>query len=150
MNEVFADAFYFLALLDQRDEHHKRVVAWASDYRGFFVTTRWVLGEVANALADSPIRAAGAKFLRLVAEDPSFQVIVNSDALYERGMALYEQRPDKEWSLTDCISFLVMEDEGLREALTGDRLSRRRGSRRCLLSRATGAERSQAVEGTVV
>ena len=41
--------------------------------------------------------------------------------LFERGLALYNARPDKEWSLTDCISFVVMADEGLTDALTGDR-----------------------------
>jgi predicted nucleic acid-binding protein len=40
--------------------------------------------------------------------------------LFDRGLELYEQRPDKKWSLTDCISFVVMKDEGLQEALTGD------------------------------
>jgi len=40
--------------------------------------------------------------------------------LYQRGINLYAQRPDKEWSLTDCISFVVMSDRGITEALTGD------------------------------
>ena len=45
----------------------------------------------------------------------------NSDTLFARGFNLYRQRSDKAWSLTDCISFVVMADEGLNEALTGDR-----------------------------
>ncbi len=45
----------------------------------------------------------------------------DSDRLYRRGLDLYAQRADKGWSLTDCISFVVMAEEGLREALTGDR-----------------------------
>ena len=40
--------------------------------------------------------------------------------MFQRGLRLYEERPDKEWSLTDCLSFVVMKDENLREALTGD------------------------------
>ena len=44
-----------------------------------------------------------------------------SPELFERGLALYNARPDKEWSLTDCISFVVMADQGLAEGLTGDR-----------------------------
>ena len=39
---------------------------------------------------------------------------------YRRGLALYDERPDKDWSLADCISFVVMRDAGLVEALTGD------------------------------
>ena len=43
-----------------------------------------------------------------------------TDAVFEAGLELYLNRPDKDWSLTDCISFVVMEQEGLTEALTGD------------------------------
>jgi hypothetical protein len=45
----------------------------------------------------------------------------SSNELFAAGVELYATRPDKEWSLTDCISFVVMEREGLTDALTGDR-----------------------------
>ena len=45
----------------------------------------------------------------------------HEQALYERGWQLYRDRPDKSWSLTDCISFVVMNDMNLRDALTGDK-----------------------------
>ena len=121
MKVVFADTFYFLAFLDRRDAHHQRALDFATRFRGTLVTTRWVLAEVANALGDSPVRTAAARFLRRVADDAGFRIILGSDALYDRGLDLYDARPDKEWSLTDCISFLVMADEGLTYALTGDR-----------------------------
>jgi predicted nucleic acid-binding protein len=44
-----------------------------------------------------------------------------SPELFQRGVELFRARPDKEWSLTDCISFVVMTEKGLSEALTGDR-----------------------------
>lgn len=50
-----------------------------------------------------------------------FQILPASSELLQRGLALYQARPDKEWQLSDCISFIVMEQEGLTEALTGDR-----------------------------
>jgi predicted nucleic acid-binding protein len=115
VKEAFADTFYFLALLDRRDAHHQRVVEFATSYRGALVTTRWVLAEAANALGGSPVRPAVARLLRQVEEDASFRVIRDSDALYERGLALFAMRRDKEWSLTDCVSFVVM------DALTADR-----------------------------
>jgi predicted nucleic acid-binding protein len=121
VNQVFADTFYFLALIDRRDTHHRRVMDFATSFRGSLVTTRWVLVEVANALGASPVRGATARLVRRVEHDASFRVIKNSDSLYERGLALFDARPDKEWSLTDCISFVVMEDEGLSDVLTGDR-----------------------------
>jgi len=85
------------------------------------VTTRWVLVEVANALGGSLVRVATGRMLQQVEEDAGFRVIVSGDTLYQRGLALYNGRPDKQWSLTDCISFVVMADEGLSDALTGDR-----------------------------
>ena len=121
MKEVFADTFYFLALLDRRDAHHRHVLDFATNFRGPLVTTRWVLVEVANALGRSPVRATAAQMLQRVEEDAGFRVILSSDRLYERGVALYAARPDKEWSLTDCISFVVMTDERIADALTGDR-----------------------------
>jgi len=55
-----------------------------------------------------------------VENDPAFRVVRATTELIERGKELYRRRPDKEWPLTDCISFVVMQDEGLTEALTGD------------------------------
>lgn len=62
-----------------------------------------------------------AAFLRDLEADPGVSIIAESDSLYHRGLALYAERADKAWSLTDCISFVVMREESLREALTGDR-----------------------------
>jgi predicted nucleic acid-binding protein len=121
VKEIFADTFYFLALLDRRDAHHRRVLDFATISRQPLVTTRWVLVEVANALGGSPIRMAAARLLQQVEEDASLRIIAGSDDLYERGLALFATRQDKEWSLTDCISFVVMTNDGLQEALTGDR-----------------------------
>jgi len=53
--------------------------------------------------------------------DEQIIIVEATEALYRRGLALYDARPDKEWSLTDCISFEVMTEEGLEAALTGDR-----------------------------
>jgi predicted nucleic acid-binding protein len=121
VSAIFADTFYFLALLDQRDAFHGKALRFASTHRGALVTTRWVCAEVANALGQSPIRIPAGRFIQKIAEDPAFQVVAGSDRLYDAGLALYIARPDKAWSLTDCISFVVMREEGLSKALTGDR-----------------------------
>jgi predicted nucleic acid-binding protein len=62
-----------------------------------------------------------AEFLAALAQDTAVYIAGESDALYDGGLALYRARADKQWSLTDCISFVLMKREGLREALTGDR-----------------------------
>ncbi len=133
MKEVFADTFYFLALLDRRDAHHLRVLDFATGFHGSLVTTRWVLAEAANALGGSPVRAAAARMLQRVEEDAGFRVVAGSDKLYERGLALFATPPDKQWSLTDCISFVVMADEGLADALTADRHFEQAGFRALLV-----------------
>ncbi|MFI5381207.1 MAG: type II toxin-antitoxin system VapC family toxin [Tepidisphaerales bacterium] len=52
--------------------------------------------------------------------DPSVTVVRASAELFERGRELFRNRPDKDWSLTDCLSFVTMEGHGLRDALTAD------------------------------
>ena len=120
MKAVFADAFYFVALLNRADQHHAKTVAAARELRSDVVTTEWVLAEVADALAASRSRRLVGDFIRDLTQDPKVRIICASPDLFQRGLQLYEQRPDKKWSLTDCISFVVMDAEGLMEALTGD------------------------------
>ena len=117
---VFVDAWFYIALMHAGDEHHDRVAAWFRTYRGRFVTTRPVLTEFANSLSAPRFRSKVAAMLWRLENDPRVRIIGSSDALYARGLALYSQRPDKEWSLTDCMSFVAMQDEGIEEALTND------------------------------
>lgn len=118
---LFADSFYFIALLHETDSHHEHVRRFSSERRDVLVTTKWVLAEVADALCAPALRGRVTVLLEQVMHHPSVVVLGDSDELFDRGAVLYHARPDKHWSLTDCISFVVMEQEGLREALTGDR-----------------------------
>jgi len=120
MKAVFADAFYFVALLNLADQHHSKSAAAARDLRSHLVTTEWTLAEVADALAASASRRLVASFIRDLSEDPKVIIIPATTDLFRRGLQLYEKRPDKQWSLTDCISFMTMQDEDITDALTGD------------------------------
>ena len=77
--------------------------------------------EVADALAESISRCSVVPFIRHLGQDQKVKIISASPELFERGLQLYEQRPDKDWPLTDCVSFVVMKEEELTDALTGDR-----------------------------
>ena len=121
MKRVFADSFYFIALLNERDARHREIRQFAAEHQMQVVTTRWVLAEVADALCQARWRNKVGAFIAFVMAIPKFTVHSQSDTLFERGLALYRSRTDKDWSLTDCISFTVMADEELTEALTGDR-----------------------------
>ena len=137
MRRVFADAWFYIALLDPHDAAHAVVKSICGDERvSGFVTTRWVLMEVANMLASTRARRQCAAFLKELGEAADTRIIPDSESLFQRGLALYEDRPDKGWSLTDCVSFLVMSDEGLTEALTGDRHFEQAGFTRLLADRS--------------
>jgi predicted nucleic acid-binding protein len=120
MKAVFADAFYLIALSNPADTHHDAAVRASASLSSRLITTRHVLIEVADALSAPLFRAEVARFLCDLAADPCVEVIAPDDSLFDRGLDLYSQRPDKAWSLTDCISFVVMTERGLTEALTGD------------------------------
>ena len=121
MKRAFGDTHFFLALLNPRDCDHARAIAAGRAWTGIIVTTRWVLAEIADGFSSPPLRALAVDFLRMSDENPFLKVVAATEEQFQRGFGLYCDRPDKAWSLTDCISFVVMEEEGLREALTGDR-----------------------------
>jgi len=120
MKTVFADSSYYFALLSRRDAAHVRAVQFARSYAGRLVTHQWILTEVADGLAAPKNRHGFVKLLQELKKDRSLTMVPATSNLFERGCELYEQRPDKSWSLTDCISFVVMEDHGITEALTAD------------------------------
>ena len=121
MKPVFADSFYFFALLNDKDAAHQAAKTFSAQSDAPYVTTAWVLTEVADGCASPDRRTVFLELLDLLNESPDAKIIPCSEELFERGIQLFRQRPDKDWSLTDCIPFLVMEDEGLTDALTGDR-----------------------------
>ncbi len=120
MNGVFADSFYFFSLINPKDETHHRAVELSDSLDVPMITTPWVLTELADGLSRSSFRETFSLILDKLREDPLNIIVPASDALFDAGCDLYKARPDKQWSLTDCISFVVMGEHGLTDALTGD------------------------------
>jgi predicted nucleic acid-binding protein len=120
MTARFADAYFYLAMVNRHDQAHPRVKALADPMLGPVVTTAWVLTEVGDALAAPLLRPNFHDLMNGLWTDEETEIVPASDALFRRGVALFSHRPDKSWSLTDRISFVVMTDRGLTEALTGD------------------------------
>ena len=120
MSKAFADTYYYLALLNPRDVAHKRALAATDKQNGTLVTTRWVLTEVADAMARIDYRQRFTRLLQAIESDPDTIIIPASDELFLEGVRLFNARTDKSWPLTDCISFLAMEQHELQDALTGD------------------------------
>jgi uncharacterized protein len=120
MKPVFADTVYYLALTNPRDQYAGPATRFTSGFSGAFVTTAWVLTEVANSLTRGADRALFLELYRDLAEDHRVTIVPPDQDLFEQAIEFYAQRPDKEWSLTDCISFIVMREYGLTDALTVD------------------------------
>ena len=121
MTDWFADTSYFIALLNAGDVSHARAVSLTGELsRRRLVTTTWVLTETADALAAPANRRLFRAILDRLRANPRASIVPASEELFAKGVELYEGRPDKAWSLTDCISFAVMTGGAMTEALTAD------------------------------
>ena len=120
MIRTFADSFYLLALFNGRDAAHERAIAVSQQLQGILVTTDWVLVETLDALSDPLNRSGCTSFIEDLRKSSRVEIEPASRSAFDAGWELYRRRPDKDWSLTDCISFVVMQDKGISDALTGD------------------------------
>ena len=121
MSVVFADAFYFVARRNRRDQHHQRVLQFSRDSRARLLTSDWVLMEVADALAESECRARVRDFILHLRGSAACEIVPASRELLNRALDLYYQHTDKKWTLIDCVSFVIMRERGVTDALTGDK-----------------------------
>lgn len=139
-NEVFLDTGYSIALSVESvesDEHHERAEKLAERLEAEqtrLVTTQAILLEIGNALSKERYRAAAVELFDALEEDPSVEIVPLTEELFARALALFRSRPDKEWGLVDCVSFIVMRERGLTEALTPDKHYEQAGFRALLRS----------------
>ena len=137
MNEVFLDTAYAIALSVEADAHHTRAVELAEQLelqQTRLITTRAVLLEIGNALARQRYRSAAAQLLDAIEHDPQVECVPLTDELYQQAFELFRNRPDKEWGMIDCASFVVMRQRGLTDALTTDEHFEQAGFRALLRS----------------
>jgi len=120
MTVTFADTFYFLALLNPDDAGHQRASEFADQFRGVNLMKGWVLLEVADAMSRPANRRLVVDFLAHLRVAARTMIVPLSDELAAEGLRLFADRPDKHWSLTDCISFVLMTREEITDAPTGD------------------------------
>lgn len=112
-----------LALSRKRDQYHRHAVEWnhfVIPTKCSIVTTEAVLWEWLNGLSDASTRRVAAEGYRRAHADARIEVIPFQPGLIGSAVQLYRRRPDKNWSLTDCLSFVVMERRNVTEALTTD------------------------------
>jgi predicted nucleic acid-binding protein len=122
--ELFLDASYVIALSSISDKHHEQALTLAReieiDPTIRLVTTRAVLLEIGNALARQKYRSIAVQLLNSLENDSTVAIIPLSEALCAAAMQLFQARADKEWGLTDCVSFVVMQERAITDALTAD------------------------------
>jgi predicted nucleic acid-binding protein len=143
--KLFVDSFFYIALLNRRDQYHQLAAEVSLTVGGSeFWTTDLILVETANGCRRPSFRLAAARLIQRLASEPDTHIVRLSQELFEKAMGRYESRRDKAWSLTDCLSFVVkamgryesrrdkawsltdclsfvvMEKNSVQEALSGD------------------------------
>jgi len=119
----FVDTVCWVALLNQADDLHQqatRVYRQQFSTGRLLVTTTAVLNETANALSTPRFRSSVVTFYQRLKQSSQVQIIQVDAALWDNGWTLFANRPDKEWSLTDCFSMVVSTSAGIADVLTTD------------------------------
>ena len=133
---LFLDTAYIYGLFNTRDQWHQKAVEWQQkialeNYP--LITTEFVLTEIANGLSAVKFRQDAGNIIRILQDDDFVRIIPATSELFHQGLSLYENRNDKDWGLTDCISFVVMRENNVTDALTTDDHFRQAGFRALLL-----------------
>jgi uncharacterized protein len=120
-DRFFMDTAFVLAVVNPKDTFHEAAKALLPRVRA--AREVWlhdgILIEVANGLAGRN-RSAAVDFIENSYNEANTHVVPLARELLNRAIELYRNRPDKDWGLTDCILFVIMQDEGLTDALTSD------------------------------
>jgi predicted nucleic acid-binding protein len=132
MKPVFADTSYYVALLSEADAWHHTAVEWSEKILGRQVVTEYILVELGGAFSKAKDRRPYVPFVQHLLADPATSFVPASNDLFQDGLALFAARPDKDWSLVDCISFVVMKQRRLIDALTADDHFKQAGFNRLL------------------
>ena len=117
---VFADSFYFFALLNPQDSAHDQAANFSRDFGGVIVSTSSVFLEVGDGLCAVGSRHKFIRLFEVFRTNRRCRLICHSAETFNQGIDLYGRRMDKAWSLTDCLSFVVMANERITDALTAD------------------------------
>jgi predicted nucleic acid-binding protein len=139
MNEhLFLDTVFVQALLNRRDQYHDQAVEFLPRIQAATEvwTTEAILIEIGNALSATN-RTGALGFIEQCYRTANIRVISVDTRLLKQALRLYGNRPDKDWGLTDCLSFVVMEENGLTDAVTNDRHFVQAGYRALLFRAAT-------------
>lgn len=120
-SQIFLDTSYVIALVNERDQYHAQAQSLSEQYEmADFLVTEAVLLEIGNALCRG-FKQVAVEVIQFFMDTAEVEIIALTPELFSEGFALYQKYQDKEWSLVDCISFVVMRERGVQDVLTFDR-----------------------------
>ncbi len=123
MTQVFADTAYWIAILNRHDQLHSIAVQLSRKLQpSRIITTELILIELLNDFGsrNANLRSIAIRTVIALQGDPSVQIIPQTPERFQLAFSLYCNRPDKEWSLTDCLSFVIMSEYNIIGALSYD------------------------------
>ena len=124
MREVFADTGYWTAIIRRNDALHEVVISLNQRLESCrIVTTEMVLTEFLTYFSKQGYywRALASDLVIDLIDNPDTEVVEQTSNQFREALNRYTTCLDQRWSLTDCASFLVMEERGITEALAYDR-----------------------------
>jgi uncharacterized protein len=124
MRRVFADTGYWVALLNPQDELHQKARELSNQIDSLYiVTSEMVLAEILNDFSKRGefLRRGAIELIENLYTHPNVTIVKQSSSQFQEGFLLYKQRRDKKWSITDCVSFKIMEEYQITEALAYDK-----------------------------
>lgn len=133
---VLLDTSFFIALENRDDAHHQQARQLDSQLlkeAAVLLLHDGILMEIGDGYARIGRRAKGSALLDRMSREQGYRIETVSEDLMRKAINLYIDRTDKEWGLTDCVSFVLMEQAGVHEALTADVHFQQAGFRALLL-----------------
>ena len=133
MSPVFLDTGYVIALEASDDQHHAEAVRhWqeVGPELTSIVTTTYVFDELVTFFNSRGHHEKAVDIGRRLRASPRVDFVSETELLFEAGWDLFRRRPDKRYSLTDCLSFVLMDRRGIERALAFDRHFEQAGYKR--------------------
>ncbi len=124
LRKIFADTGYWIALLNPDDALHQKARSLTISLKNVpIVTSEMVFTELLNAFSGSGsfYRQKAVNFINYSFNSPEIEVVTQTTELFKNALELYNSRPDKAWSHTDCTSFQIMQQQNILEALSYDK-----------------------------
>jgi predicted nucleic acid-binding protein len=121
---IFVDSFAWIAAINKSDNYHEislRILEELLNKQAKLITTNYIVVETINALSKVKFRKTVIEFIDKLKKSPHVQIVKITDEIYNNAWTLYQQRMDKDWGITDCISFEVMQMFNIRKAFSSDK-----------------------------